>query len=558
MNRSVTFLQVLGVWLALVASGWTAEPSIDQATAIAQIEKLGGKVAIDETRPGNPVIWVSFLGPEVTDAHLGSLKGLTSLESLNLVWTRVTDTGLACVKEMTKLQSMNMHGTPITDAALEHFKVLTELEALDLYGTQVNGSGLAHLKGLTRLNSLGLGATKLTDAGLEHLRWFTQLHSLDLIWTGTSDAGLRQLAGLTTLQSLNLYGTQITDSGLEHLKGLTDLRSLNLTGDKITDSGLEHLKGLTNLQSLELQGTKVNGVGLKYLKGLAKLTSLNLSFSQVGDAGLKHLEAMTNLQSLSLSWTSVADAGTKHLRGLTNLQSLNLSKTQVSDKGLDELTGLTKLRTLDLTNIKIGHASVKKLQKALPRCWIGYLAEGRNEKPHGTVPKSDADKERAEEARAFLSKFHKEEWGYRRLTETADTVVVATLESSKEGPYDLYQGEMLKRYGKNTMKVLVSRFDVAGTIKGKDNGSGLEVVHAVFKAELVNQKVFPVAFSKTKTLPAGMVQVEMDGRVTGYSAPSGIYTITPEYLLFLKTRQDGRYELVDETGEQSVKILNLE
>ncbi len=158
MNRSVTFLQVLGVWLALVASGWTAEPSIDQATAIAQIEKLGGKVAIDETRPGNPVIWVSFLGPEVTDAHLGSLKGLTSLESLNLVWTRVTDTGLACVKEMTKLQSMNMHGTPITDAALEHFKVLTELEALDLYGTQVNGSGFSAPQRAYPTQFIGIGS----------------------------------------------------------------------------------------------------------------------------------------------------------------------------------------------------------------------------------------------------------------------------------------------------------------------------------------------------------------------------------------------------------------
>ena len=40
--------------------GLTAEPNTDQAKAIAEIEKLGGKVTVDEKSPGKPVIRVDL------------------------------------------------------------------------------------------------------------------------------------------------------------------------------------------------------------------------------------------------------------------------------------------------------------------------------------------------------------------------------------------------------------------------------------------------------------------------------------------------------------------
>ena len=52
MNR---ILLLLALSLAPVLC-WAAEPNADQAKAIAEIEKLGGKVTIDEKRPGKPVI----------------------------------------------------------------------------------------------------------------------------------------------------------------------------------------------------------------------------------------------------------------------------------------------------------------------------------------------------------------------------------------------------------------------------------------------------------------------------------------------------------------------
>ena len=59
--------------------GWTAEPNVDQARAIAEIQKLGGEVTVDEKSPEKPVIDVQFV--RATDAGLEYLKGLTTVRS---------------------------------------------------------------------------------------------------------------------------------------------------------------------------------------------------------------------------------------------------------------------------------------------------------------------------------------------------------------------------------------------------------------------------------------------------------------------------------------------
>ena len=56
----------------------------EQERAIARIEKLGGKVELDEQRPGKPVIKVDLRQTKVTDADLQILKAFTQVRSLNL------------------------------------------------------------------------------------------------------------------------------------------------------------------------------------------------------------------------------------------------------------------------------------------------------------------------------------------------------------------------------------------------------------------------------------------------------------------------------------------
>jgi hypothetical protein len=164
------WMQVLGLLLGVVASGCTANVNPEQAKALAEIEKLGGKVTFDEKSREKSVIGV------------------------------------------------NMSGTTVTDAGLEHFKGLSQLQELYLTDTKVTGAGLEHLKGLTNLQRLDLMNTKVADAGLEHIKGLTRLGWLNLWGTKVTDAGLNPLAGLTTLQSLNLLFTDVTADGVKRLQ----------------------------------------------------------------------------------------------------------------------------------------------------------------------------------------------------------------------------------------------------------------------------------------------------------------------------------------------------
>jgi WD40 repeat protein len=166
-----------------LAHGNAGEPSADQAKAIAEIEKLGGKVTIDEKNPGRPVIGVYLTGTKVTDASLGNLKGLTKLQSLNLTATKITDAGIEHLKGLLQLQSLNLQLTQVTDAGLACLEGLTQLQDLNLYNTRVTNAGLAYLQGMTQLKSLNLWHTHVTDAGVERLKGLLRLHSLNLMHT---------------------------------------------------------------------------------------------------------------------------------------------------------------------------------------------------------------------------------------------------------------------------------------------------------------------------------------------------------------------------------------
>ncbi len=122
MKRLVASMLVLDVLLAVVVCGCTAKVNPEQTKAIAEIERLGGKVTIDKGSPDKSVIEV------------------------------------------------NLSNTHVTDAGLEHLKALTQLQELNLFSTKVTDAGLEHLKGLTQLTMLVLFTPKVTDAGVRTLR----------------------------------------------------------------------------------------------------------------------------------------------------------------------------------------------------------------------------------------------------------------------------------------------------------------------------------------------------------------------------------------------------
>ena len=97
MNRIAVSILALGFSFASILC-WGAGPNAEQAKAIAQIKKLGGKVVIDEKSPDKPVISVHLRSSQITDTGLIILEGLTTLQSLSLWDTKITNAGLRISK----------------------------------------------------------------------------------------------------------------------------------------------------------------------------------------------------------------------------------------------------------------------------------------------------------------------------------------------------------------------------------------------------------------------------------------------------------------------------
>ena len=209
---------LLGIWMApdVVRMKWRLWK---QQEAVAIVEGLGGTLEDrigkgDFPPPPEPpwlrallgpealpcIVGVRLSGPEVTDAEIENLEGLTELRSLILANTQVTDAGLKYLEGLTQIRQLSFYNTPIT------------------------GVGLEILGGLPQLDSLYFNQAAVTDDGLKHIRGLTRLRCLILENTQVTDVGLQYLTGLAQLEDLRLDGTQITGPGLEHLRRMTATR----------------------------------------------------------------------------------------------------------------------------------------------------------------------------------------------------------------------------------------------------------------------------------------------------------------------------------------------
>ncbi len=130
-TNAMRFTPILLLLVGLLGSNAAAQPAkptakdkpnASQDAAIAAIKKLGGRVTIDTKSLDRPVIHVTLSGPKVTDAGLVHLKGLTSLERLDLHDTQVSDAGLVNLKGLTSLQTLFLDGNQVTDAGVKELR----------------------------------------------------------------------------------------------------------------------------------------------------------------------------------------------------------------------------------------------------------------------------------------------------------------------------------------------------------------------------------------------------------------------------------------------------
>ena len=159
-------------YLSLVLSFILCAPLFahaDEASAIAEIEKLGGVVRQIAQDVDDKEAAFHLSGKELTDEGLVHLKEIDNLIWLNLANTKISDAGLKHISEIKSLKRLHLEKTQVGDEGLAHLKELSELEYLNLYSTQVSDAGLDHLKSLTNLRKLFLWESKATKDGAAKL-----------------------------------------------------------------------------------------------------------------------------------------------------------------------------------------------------------------------------------------------------------------------------------------------------------------------------------------------------------------------------------------------------
>jgi WD40 repeat protein len=145
-----------------------AKPKTEQEAAIAEIERLGGRLVIDENSPERPVISLDAAGTEFDDAALQRLKGFTRLRELTLSDSMVTDAGLEHLKGLTQLRRLDISGLRVTDAGLEHLKGLHQLRELNL--SSEPSSLYLVVDPPKKWLHRELGGTRVTEEGVKRLQ----------------------------------------------------------------------------------------------------------------------------------------------------------------------------------------------------------------------------------------------------------------------------------------------------------------------------------------------------------------------------------------------------
>lgn len=153
---------------------------------------------------GGTVEFADVEGERIAGIHLqrcphaadlfGRLKGVETLERLNLASCGISDEALERLPELHTLKYLCLQSNPLTDASLEHVAKLDGLEALYLSSTKISDGGVAHLRHLDRLKVLWLNYTEIGDEAVVVLAELEELKHLRLTGTRITKIGLERLA----------------------------------------------------------------------------------------------------------------------------------------------------------------------------------------------------------------------------------------------------------------------------------------------------------------------------------------------------------------------------
>jgi hypothetical protein len=251
---------LIGITLLGIGLGFEVSAARKQASAVAEIKKLGGWVLYDfefdpqvpgTSRKPNGRSWV----PQWVLAHTG-LDLFHTVVAVNMVYNLSPRGG----------RQDNSH---VTDEVKGIFEGVPRLRQILLKNSQATDDCLSAIGRLPRLERLYCwDARQVTDAGVAHIRKLPNLKYVHLSQSQITDESLRIFGDMLQMEGLSLQQNAFTDRGLAHLTKLNHLKDLwiDMGPTDITDEGLAYLEKLQALEVLAINDTHATLEGVDKLK----------------------------------------------------------------------------------------------------------------------------------------------------------------------------------------------------------------------------------------------------------------------------------------------------
>jgi Leucine-rich repeat (LRR) protein len=305
-------------------------------------------------------LWV--YGPKLTTAAFVHIANLTDLKSASLNSSSPildhTDFTLAYLARLDKLQSLGIRGPEVTDAGLAHLKGMTGLRTLRLDGvTGVTAAGMKVIAELPNLESLSIAGAHPTEEAFAVLASAPRLKSVSLEHGGPPRPGAKVAQTTTSATVADKYLETI--GRMPALENLSIVNFYSSTEYVLSDKGLAGLSQASHLRRFKFHGLiTASDAGFAHLGRLGEMTELKLfahgsgsAMPPVTDAALDVVAKLHKLQKLRLDHMPFTDVGIAKLATLPELRFLSLDHGKVTGKLMDELAKFPKLQMVSIYNL---------------------------------------------------------------------------------------------------------------------------------------------------------------------------------------------------------------
>ncbi|GKV43601.1 hypothetical protein SLEP1_g50872 [Rubroshorea leprosula] len=297
----------------------------------------------------------------LNNSILSSLASLSSLKVLNLAGNQMEGSlhipGVKRPLGLSNLEVLDLSDNSFNNTILSSLKGLSSLRSLDLGWNQLKGIlNIKELVGLNELKELDLSNNNVESfvapKGIKRPLGLSNLEVLHLYNNSFSNTALSSLRGLPSLKILDLSENKLKGVlNVEELVGLNELKELDLSYNNV-ESFVAPKVALNNLKELDLSYNEMEGfVAPEDARSSSLLEVLHLSENNntCGSCLVQSIRAFPLIKTLDLSFsTSIEPVTTIDGHTFKELEVLLLDGSSLHNNFLQSIGTLNSVKVLSM------------------------------------------------------------------------------------------------------------------------------------------------------------------------------------------------------------------